>query len=427
MIPVVREEPYSFYPPQRSAVGYHVLRRLVPTTLRRTYGIEHVEVRNMAGFQASVDAGHGVLLAPNHPRACDPFTVGMISCYSRVPFYFMASWYLFRESWFKRFLVRNLGGFSIYRETNDRPAMTAAIDILATARRPLVVFPEGTISRANDRLMDMMDGVVFLARAAAKRRAKEGTGKVVIHPVATKYVFQGDLQRDLGPVLDEFEARFSWQPQRHLPLVDRVVKLLEAQVTLREMEYLGGVTEGCVYDRIARLIESMLGPLEQDWIGGPASGQSVIARCKRLRSEILPDLIAGSVDAEERRRRWQHLTQVYYAQQISLYPENYLGDGRIPERLVETVEGFDEDLNDAIRKHGSWRAIVQVGDPIEVDPGRRPRNGDDPYYRQMVDQIQGILRLLSTEVNAARGLATEETDLGLAVSPLAAAQPQGVR
>lgn len=403
MIPVVREEPYSFYPPQRSAFGYNLLRYIVPGTLRRMFGVEHVEVRNIEGFQASVDAGHGILLAPNHPRACDPFTVGMISYYSRVPFYFMASWYLFRESWLKRFLVRNLGGFSIYRETNDRQAMNAAIDALATARRPLVVFPEGTISRSNDRLMDMMDGVIFLARAAAKRRAKEG-GKVVIHPVATKYVFEGDLERELGPVLDEFEARFSWQPQRHLSLPVRVAKLLEAQVALREMEYLGYVADGDVYDRIARLIEGMLRPLEEEWIGGASAESSVVSRCKRLRSEILPGLTSGSLSPEERRRRWQHLTQIYYAQQISLYPEQYLGDGRLPERLIETVEGFEEDLTDAIRKHGPWRAIVQVGEPIEVDPGRRPRNGDDPYYRSMVDQVQTMLDSLVAEVHAARGL-----------------------
>lgn len=409
MIPVVREEPYSFYPPQRTALGYNLLRHIVPGALRRLYGIEHVEVRNLDRFKESAEAGHGILLAPNHPRACDPFTVGMISYYSRVPFYFMASWYLFRTNWLQRLLVRNLGGFSIYRETNDRQAMNAAIDILATARRPLVIFPEGTISRSNDRLMEMMDGVIFLARAAAKRRAKEG-GKVVIHPVATKYVFEGDLERELGPVLDEFEGRFSWQPQRHLSLPQRVVKLLEAQVALRELEYLGAVADGDVYDRIERLVEGMLRPLEEEWIGGPASEQTVISRCKRLRSEILPELTGNSISADERRRRWQHLTQIYYAQQISLYPAGYLGNGRIPDRLVETVEGFEEDLTDAVRKHGPWRAIVQVGEAIEVDPGRRPRNGDDPYFCNMVEQIQAMLGSLVAEVNAARGIELPELE-----------------
>jgi len=425
MIPVVREEPYSFYPPQRSNWPYHLTLRLVPTILRG-FGVKDIEFRGLERFLDVVKAGHGVVVAPNHPRACDPFTVGSISCRTGVPLHFMASWSLFRESWLKRFIVRNLGAFSIYRETNDRQSLSAAIDILANARRPLVVFPEGTISRANDRLMEMMDGVVFLARAAAKRRAKEGTGRVVILPVATKYTFEGDLQSTLGPMLDEFETRFSWQPQRHLPLVDRVVKLLEAQVTLREMEYLGSVTEGCVYDRISRLVEGMLRPLEQEWIGDSATGQSAIARCKRLRTEILPGLTSGKLDADERRRRWQHLTRIYYAQQISLYPENYVGDGRYPERLIETVEGFDEDLNDAIRKLNHWRAIVQVGEPIEVDAGRRPRDGEDPYHRQMVDQIQSMLSLLCAEVNAARGIFPEETDLGTEVAPLATPQPEGV-
>ena len=209
MIPVVSEEPYSFYPPKRNPRGYNILRYLVPGTLRRSYGVEEVEVRHIERFQASAEAGHGILLAPNHPRACDPLTVGMISYNTRIPFYFMASWYLFKQGWKKRFLIRNLGGFSIYREANDRAAMNTAIEILATADRPLVVFPEGTISRSNDYLMEMMDGVIFLARSAAKRRAKEDGGKVVIHPVATKYVFEGDLEKELSPVLDEFEARFS--------------------------------------------------------------------------------------------------------------------------------------------------------------------------------------------------------------------------
>jgi len=42
-----------------------------------------------------------------------------------------------------------------------------------------------------------------MARTAAKRRAKdEGTGKVVIHPVAIKYIFHGDLEKEVDPTLD---------------------------------------------------------------------------------------------------------------------------------------------------------------------------------------------------------------------------------
>ncbi len=416
MIPVVREEPYSFYAPKRSTWTYHVLRQLVPGTLRKTYGVQRVECRQMERLTASIEAGHGILLAPNHPRACDPLTVGMLSHNLRVPFYFMASWYLFRQGWFSRFMIRNLGAFSIYRETNDRACMNAAIDILATAERPMVVFAEGTISRANDHLMEMMDGVLFLARSAAKRRAKEDGGKVVIHPVATKYVFEGDLHKVLAPTVEEFEARFSWQPQRHLPLFERVMRLLEALVSLRELEHLGRACSGDVYGRIKNVIEEMLRPLEMEWLGKVGS-QSVITRCKRLRTEILPELTRNEISAEERARRWVQLRTIYDAQQLSLYHEDYLGAGQIPERVIETVEGFEEDLTDVIRKHGEWRAIVQVGEAIEVEPGRRPKDGDDPSYQAMVGQVREMLSHLTAEVNAERGIAPHAAVMAKPMQP----------
>ena len=45
---------------------------------------------------------------------------------------------------------------------------------LAEARRPLVVFPEGIVTRANDRLAALDEGAGFIARSAAKQRAKAG-------------------------------------------------------------------------------------------------------------------------------------------------------------------------------------------------------------------------------------------------------------
>lgn len=41
----------------------------------------------------------------------------------------------------------------MYREGLDRESLRTAIDILATARRPLVVFAEDVVTRANDRLI----------------------------------------------------------------------------------------------------------------------------------------------------------------------------------------------------------------------------------------------------------------------------------
>ena len=38
----------------------------------------------------------------------------------------------------------------------------------------LVIFPEGHISRTNDRLTPMLEGTALIARQAAKKRAKDG-------------------------------------------------------------------------------------------------------------------------------------------------------------------------------------------------------------------------------------------------------------
>ena len=77
-----------------------------------------------------------------------------------------------------------MGAFSIHREGLDRQAVDEAVNILHKAERPLLIFPEGISTRTNDHLMGFMDGPAFIARTAARRRAKDNLGQVVIHPVA---------------------------------------------------------------------------------------------------------------------------------------------------------------------------------------------------------------------------------------------------
>ena len=85
----------------------------------------------------------------------------------------MASWHLFNEGWFDAFAIRKMGGFSINREGTDRQSLETAIDILANAERPLILFPEGSTNRLNDYLLPLLEGVTFIARSAARRRASK--------------------------------------------------------------------------------------------------------------------------------------------------------------------------------------------------------------------------------------------------------------
>ena len=58
-------------------------------------------------------------------------------------------------------------------------------------------------------------------------------------PVALDYHFAGDLATAVGPVLDSIERRLSWREQRELPPAERIARLGEALVGLKETEYLG--------------------------------------------------------------------------------------------------------------------------------------------------------------------------------------------
>ncbi|MFN9911822.1 MAG: 1-acyl-sn-glycerol-3-phosphate acyltransferase, partial [Pirellulaceae bacterium] len=126
----------------------------------------------------------------------------------QVLFYAMASWHLFEQSAWTRWAIRTMGAFSIYREGVDRQSLDTAVEILVSGERPLVVFPEGAVFRTNDRLQPLLDGVAFLARTAAKKRAKELEGaRVVNNPVAIKNLFGGDLRKTVEPGLATIENR----------------------------------------------------------------------------------------------------------------------------------------------------------------------------------------------------------------------------
>jgi len=292
-----------------------------------------------------------------------------------------------------------MGAFSVNREGMDRTAIDHAIEILKTAERPLVIFPEGTTSRTNDRLMALMDGPSFIARTAAKRRAKEGlgSGKVVVHPIAIKYVFQGDVEEAAGAVLTDLEKRLSWSPQTDLPLVDRIVKVGDALLKIKELQYGCEVPEGTVLrDRQTNMVNHLLHPLEEEWLGGPKD-DGIQIRIKNLRVKIFPDMIGDSMELAERKRRWDHLERTYLAQQIDCYPDRYVTEHPSVDRLLETVEKFEEDFTDKCRVHGHLKAITVVGDPIEVSTKRERGLDYDPLMAQIRERLEAMLLELQPE------------------------------
>jgi hypothetical protein len=290
-----------------------------------------------------------------------------------------------------QFVLPRIGGFSVYREGLDRESLKCATSTLAEARFPLAIFPEGMVSRNNDRILNLMDGVPFLARSAARQRASQSpSGKVVVHPVFLRYFFDGDLAATVEPVMRQIESRLSWQPQSHLPLRDRLRKAGLALLALKEIEYLGAPQGGTAAGRVPRLLDHLLAPLEEAWTSGRNDGDAM-ARIKRLRSAILPELVTGELPESEKARRWSHFADLYLAQQLICYTGEYLTDDCPPERLLETVERFEEDLTDAARPHGPMHVAVCIGEAIEVTPSRNRNADPDPVNVQIRAQLEAMM------------------------------------
>lgn len=397
---VIIEEPYQFIPPVYSRFWPSFIRRfLISGFLRKTYGVHSLETRGAERLKTSVDAGYGVILAPNHCRMSDPLTFADLTRFIGRDMHAMASWHLFKQSRLNCFMLRRIGAFSVYREGVDRQAINTAVDILVDGQRPLVLFAEGAISRHNDQIMPLMDGVSFIARTAAKRREKiPGAAGVVIHPVAIRYFYRGDLVAAVTPVLEEIEGHFSWHPQSDKPLIQRLRQIAQALLSLKEIEYFGWARTGDFYERVDKLIEDLLTKLEKRSNIRPTS-EGVVARVKNLRGALVPRLLAKDATPEERHECQQQLAACYYAQQMSHYPRNYVrqSEKNVPEHILETVERFEEDFTDQVRVHGPLHAVVQVGEAIPV-ASQRDRGAEvDPVMEQIRVQLSGMLKTLSEE------------------------------
>jgi hypothetical protein len=277
----------------------------------------------------------------------------------------------------------------------DRTAVNTAVEILESAERPLVIFPEGIVSRTNDKLNDFLEGTALIARLAAKKRAKlQPPRKVVVHPLAIRYRLQGDVEPAISGVLDEIETRLTWRKNdRNLPLVERIYKTGSALLTLKELEYLGQAQRrrhraavGQSHRRHPRSTGNSSGwTKKQDG--------SVPTRVKRLANRDP----AGHDRRSDRRNRTPASLDTACRSlprpAVIFFPPDYMRSDPTPERLLETVERFEEDLTDLVRVHGRLHATITVGEAIEVSPAREGRGGDDPLMEQIKKQLKEMLGL----------------------------------
>ncbi|MEL6108627.1 MAG: lysophospholipid acyltransferase family protein [Planctomycetota bacterium] len=406
---LVFERPYEFVPPiKRTFWPWLVQRlRLYDRHLRKNEGVIDFEIRHLERLKSSLDAGHGIILAPNHCRYADPLILGWVARELGIHVHAMASWHLFNQNRFETFALRAMGAFSVFREGNDRQSIEMAVNVLVEGVRPLILFPEGTMNRTNDSLKPLLDGVAFIARTAAKRRQKRLTesngngsakgGKVVIHPVGIKYLCVGDIDQWAHQQLDTFEKQLGWS---HMPKRDirrRTIQLAEAQLALKEAQYFGRSQNGDLPTRRDALIEHLLEITEAE-MELETDSSDVRERVRQIRSAVSSRFFDTETAAESKRNLRRHVVAADLAQAISSFPDNYVMAGEATDtRIVETIQRLQETVHGKADQSMPLKAVMEFAPAIGVSPKRPPRGEPDPVMQSLTESLEEMLERLAHE------------------------------
>lgn len=401
---VIFDRPYEFVPPYHGNLWPTMIQklRLIDRHLAKREGVIDYELRHVDRFRESIDAGHGILLTPNHCRYADPIVMGWLSRQTKVHLFGMASWHLFNTNAFEKFALRRMGAFSIFREGNDRQAIETGIQILLDAKRPLMLFPEGTTNRTNDLLKPLLEGVTFIARTAAKKRAKAGLGKVVIHPVGLKYLCLGDTWRWADEQLRQLEIALSWQPApsnlNSQDLLGRLLRVSEAYLALKEIEHTGKASAGNLRPRRDALIESLLGKSESNLGLEREPDDGVRDRVRRIRTAASTQFFALDPTTRDAGPYLRDAEAADLAQFLLSFPDEYLLPGQVTDtRVVETIQRIQEAIHGKVRETMPMKVVIDVDEAIEVPAERGPRGETDPLLCQIDTRLRTMLASLTRE------------------------------
>jgi 1-acyl-sn-glycerol-3-phosphate acyltransferase len=371
-------------------------RRYRSWQLRSRQQIESIEVRGGEHLQRAAAAGHGMLLTPNHSAHYDSAALYIACDRLQQPLYFMTAWQVFAmSSRFEVWAMQRLGCFSIDRESNDRKALKQAIDVLANQPHPLVIFPEGDIYHTTDIVTPFREGAAAIALSAAKRAART----VVAIPCAIKFFYVDDPTDQLLALMNRLEERVLLRPAPERPLIERIYRLAEGVVALKELDYFSATQYGPLKQRVDSLIDAILRDMEQRH-GLPSRGTTP-ERAKAIRQAVIRKLEDDEHPVEHNgalRGLQQDLESVFFVMQLYSYPGNYLGSEATIERIAETLDKFEEDILglDLPTVRGRRRIVVSFGEPIEVPNAKEQQPGS----AQLTEQLQASVQRLIDEINA---------------------------
>jgi 1-acyl-sn-glycerol-3-phosphate acyltransferase len=340
--------------------------------LRRGQQLVDIASQNINVVVDALAADKGVLITPNHSVHYDAPALYAAFDELHQPLSIMTAWQVFAMATkFECWAMQRLGCFSINREGTDRQAFKQAVQVVQDESYPLVIFPEGDVYHTTDLVTPFREGAAAIALTAAKRSKRP----TVIVPCGIKFWYINDPRDSLLDAMQQIEERLHLRVAVNSPLPDRIHRLAEAALALKELDYLGYTCSGRLRDRIRGLLETVLVRLEKRHAVKETQGTPP-ERVKSLRQAIIQGLEdeqePPAKNSDEERQLHCDMEDLFFAMQLYSYRGDYLANDPSVERLAETIDKFEEDVLglDYPTVRGDRRVVIRFGEPIELAPGK---------------------------------------------------------
>lgn len=389
--------PYTFRPPQMRGwlrpLGLMVNRRI---HLARKYRIETIRDEGFAAVRELSDAGHSLMLAPNHSDHSDPHVIMELASRHGMRPYFMGAREIFEVSPSAGWALQGMGVFSVDRDGPDLSAIKTSISLLERGTDPLVIFPEGEIYHHHRRLDPLNEGVASILLKAATRLT-EGRRAFLV-PVGLRFFHDPAVEATFRDRLSRLEDRIGWTPKPAMPIDERVIRLATGVLALKETEYLGRAGTGVIQERLSQLCENMLAVVEDRY---PRDAKAVTPpeRVRALRYRIRRRLLDAKNPPSPAGREilLDDLDRVFTALQAHSYIGDYLSQDPTLDRRAEMIMKLEEDLLGFPFYPAARTARVTAGEPIPVsdliESGEVPAKGGALQLTGMLeDRLAELLK-----------------------------------
>jgi len=288
------------------------------------------------------------------------------------------------RSWF----LRSHGCFSVDREGTDLRAFKQAVEILQKGKHPLVIFPEGEVYHINERVTPFREGAAAIALSAARRSDRP----IYAIPCGLRYFYTEDPTDELLEVMSQLELSMHWRPRPDALLQERIYRLAEGILSLKELEYLGAARTGRIPERVQYLSDAIVKPLESKYAVENVSDR-IPERVKAVRQKAIEQLETLTEPTPNREQCYRDLDDLYLVTQMFSYPGDYVAENPSIERMAETLDKFEEDIlsNKTATIRGRRRAVVSFGEPIDVTAIPKSKTATADLAQQLEQNVQALL------------------------------------